>query len=333
MDLQVTDMRDLQRMNVRVVRLGAVCTTLDENSSENNISDLAFLLPQCMGRILPEALQRLVSYIDLFGKHDIHVILTLHRHLASTQVWRQVAAVLSKVNNVIGYDLINEPYTMLDQQVCIEDLSACDHSSEISDLLTYYKEMIDAIRREDQHTPVIIESSFWANWRALRLLNLKQSPLSPYVHDVDLFKVSFHMYEPRLLTTNHLNKNRFGYPGKIPNYGGRYSLVEEWNSSHLNNIFENIEQLVQHVLGLSPKHQIFVGELGISRNVPGASFYLQDMLNECYKHGWSTCLYAFREYHWNMMNYELGIDGENEHVRSTDNPLMKVIAEAIQKSS
>ncbi|CAF1432893.1 unnamed protein product, partial [Adineta steineri] len=202
----------------------------------------------------------------------------------SPQVWQQVAAILSRVNNIIGYDLINEPYIMLDQQVGIEDLSICDRSSEIGDLLTYYGQMLDVIRREDHHTPVIIESSFWANWRALRLLNLKQSPLSAYIHDIDLFKVSFHMYEPRLLTTYRLNKNRFGYPG-------------------------------------------------ISRNTPGASVYLQDTLNECHKHGWSTCLYAFREYHWSMMNYELGVDRENEHIKSVGNPLMKAITEAIQKSS
>lgn len=332
MDLRVSDMRDLEQMNVRVVRLGAVCMTLEEESNDNNISDLAFLLPQCMGRILPESLQRLVSYIDLFGQHGIQVILTLHRHLASPQVWQQVAAILGKINNVIGYDLINEPHTMLDRQLSTEDLSSSDHSSEINDLLKYYGEMLDVIRREDHYTPVIIEPSFWANWRALSLLKLEQSSLSLYMHDEDLFKISFHMYEPRLLTTHRFNKDRFSYPGKVPNYDGTYSLVEEWNSVHLSKLFDDINQIVTHILGLNSKKQMFIGELGISRTVVGAATYLQDVLNECHKQGWSSCLYSFREYHWNMMNYELGINKDNEHIKSIDNPLMKVITEAIQKT-
>lgn len=333
MDLRVSDMRDLKQMNVRVVRLGAICTTLEHDNNENNISDLAFLLPQCMGRILPEALQRLVSYIDLLAKHDIHVILTLHRHLASPQVWRQVAAVLSKIKTVIGYDLINEPYIMLDRQLSVEDLLTYNQSSEINDLLNYYREMLDVIRHEDKQTPVIIESSFWASWRTLSLLKLQQSSLSPYIHDEDLFKISFHMYEPRLLTTYRLNKDRFDYPGKVPNYDGPYSLIEEWNSVHLSKVFDDIQQIVTQVLGLNSKRQVFVGELGISRIVPGAAAYLQDVLKECYKHGWSSCLYSFREYDWNMMNYELGVNKDNEHIKSIDNPLMKIITDAIQKTS
>ncbi|CAF5115673.1 unnamed protein product, partial [Rotaria magnacalcarata] len=146
MCLTVADMRDLQHMNVRVVRLGACCTTIGEDTQETNISDLAYLLPQCMGCISSSALQRLVSYIDLFSKHNIQVILTLHRHLASPQIWQQIAAVLGKINNVIGYDLINEPYTASDEQKCVDDLFLSDHPSDDNKLMIYYAEIIDAIR-------------------------------------------------------------------------------------------------------------------------------------------------------------------------------------------
>ncbi|CAM4962881.1 unnamed protein product [Rotaria socialis] len=333
MCLTVADMRDLQHMNVRVVRLGACCTTIWEDTQETNISDLAYLLPQCMGCISSSALQRLVSYIDLFSKHNIQVILTLHRHLASPQIWQQLAAVLGKINNVIGYDLINEPYTASDEQKCVDDLFLSDHSSDDNKLMIYYAEIIDAIRREDNNTPVIIESSFWANWRALHFLKFDRGPLSLHANDADLFKVSFHMYEPRLLTTHRFNQGRFAYPGIVPNYDGPYALSQEWNSSRVNSLFDDIELIITQVLGLKSKHQVLVGELGISRNVSGASEYLRDLLSECYKRNWSTCLYSFRESHWNLMDYELGVHQENENRKINDNPLMEAIKESIQRTT
>lgn len=332
-DLTVADMRDLQQINVRVVRLGACCVTIEGKTEESNISDLAFLLPQCMGYISSSALQRLVSYIDLLGKHNIQVILTLHRHLASPQVWQQLATILSKINNVIGYDLINEPYTMSEEDKSVEDLLLSDRSPDYNKLLAYYTEILDGIRHEDSYTPVIIESSFWGNWRALRFLNFEDGPLSLYAADTDLFKVSFHMYDPRLLTTHRFNQNRFAYPGIVPNYAGPYALFEEWNSSHLSFLFDHIEQIITEVLGLKAKNQVLIGELGISRNVSGASLYLHDMLHECNRKKWSTCLYAFREQHWNLMDYELGIHLENKNTKIDDNILMKTIKEALERAT
>lgn len=328
MELQVKDMQALQQFGVKVVRLGAVCSALDDSSDENIISDLIFLLPQCMGKIGHASLQRLVSYIDLLGKHDINVILTLHRNIASPNVWQQIAAVLTSVPNIIGYDLINEPYTLSEQKMCKEDLNACNDAS-VQDLLSYYGTILDAIRREDTNTPVIIESSFWCNWRALRLLNVATPLLECHTRDPDMFKVSFHMYEPRELTTQRFNKGRYTYPGIIPDADWKYAATHEWNSAHINIVFRNIRQVVTQVLGLSPK-QVFVGEIGISRDIPGAELYLRDILRACHEQGWSSCLYAFREYHWDVMDYELGQDENNGRNRSSTNPLMRTIIQAIE---
>ncbi|CAF5075299.1 unnamed protein product, partial [Rotaria magnacalcarata] len=72
----------------------------------------------------------------------------------------------------------NEPYTASDEQKCVDDLFLSDHPSDDNKLMIYYAEIIDAIRREDNNTPVIIESSFWANWRALHFLKFDRGPLS-----------------------------------------------------------------------------------------------------------------------------------------------------------
>ncbi|CAF5147494.1 unnamed protein product [Rotaria magnacalcarata] len=199
--------------------------------------------------------------------------------------------------------------------------------------MIYYAEIIDAIRHEDNNTPVIIESSFWANWRALHFLKFDRGPLSLHANDADLFKVSFHMYEPRLLTTHRFNHGRFTYPGIVPNYDGPYALSEEWNSSRVSSLFDDIELIITQVLGLKSKHQVLVGELGISRNVSGASEYLRDLLSECCKRSWSTCLYSFRESHWNLMDYELGVHQENENRKINDNTLMEAIKESIQRTT
>ncbi|CAF4245483.1 unnamed protein product, partial [Rotaria sp. Silwood2] len=313
MSLHPDDMKVLQMLGVTVVRLGAVCDTLHgDDNSENIISDLAFLAPSCMNQIIPSALQELVTYIQHFAVYNIDVIITLHRHLAIPNVWKQIATVLKDVPNVIGYDLINEPFTIDEQSHCIDDLDTC-FPNDIT-LMEYYADIIENIRQIDQNTPIIIETSFWASWKTLRQINFKKY-LRKFAKDKDLFKVSFHMYEPQSLTNNRSNDGKYVYPGIAPTYDGNYAIIKEWNLSMFKNTFQKINEITKNVLELDSS-QVFVGEVGIVRHVEGASQYLEDILHLCQSFRWSVCIYCFREHHWDGMDYELGVEPSNKKSRS-----------------
>jgi hypothetical protein len=57
--------------------------------------------------------------------------------------------------------------------------------------------------------------------------------------------------------------------------------------------------------------QVFLGEVGIARDICGAAEYLRDVLACAAQQGWSSCVYAFREKTWSGMDYELGSNWES----------------------
>lgn len=338
MDLRPSDLRHLAKEGVRVVRLGAVCAALTEDDTENTASDLAFLQPNFDQRIPASSLQRLVAYIDLLGQYGLRVIITLHRQLASVAVWEQLAAALCVNANVIGYDLVNEPYVDADLAHSVDDLKAglCNVPIDATPLLAFYASAIEAIRRFDQRTPVVLESPFWANWRALRHLDLRRAFSAT---DPSLLFVSFHMYEPMPLTTRRANRGRYAYPGQVPSFNGPAATVEVWDAARIEADFASARDIVCHVLGLKPQ-QVFVGEVGIARDTKGAAEYLRDVLQCCARLNWSACIYAYREAQWSVMNYELGPTVKDEvkegvvnFADKANNGMMTEIRSALNRSN
>jgi endoglucanase len=56
---------------------------------------------------------------------------------------------------------------------------------------------------------------------------------------------------------------------------------------------------------------IFVGEVGVTREVQGAQRYLLDLLDLFNEFEWNWAIYAFRDEEWDAMDYELGTDINN----------------------
>jgi len=125
-----------------------------------------------------------------------------------------------------------------------------------------------------------------------------------------------------MLTMRSKNKGRFSYPGYVPNYESMYADKQFWDSHKIKTLFQQTNEVISN-FGLRST-QVFVGELGISRDIQGAQQYLHEMLQNCFENKWSVCLYAFREADWNIMDYELGIDINNT-LRDLKNPLMQEI--------
>jgi hypothetical protein len=279
------DVVDLQRLGIKTVRLGSV------GSREADFEFSAFIEKPA------EQLQELRAIIELLKTAEINAIITLHRDIASAQLWSLIAAEFFQDSNVVGYDLINEPYTVEESKLHWSELSTASNH-ELTDYIETIISFIHSIRCFDRHTPVIVEPTFWGSTYALTAL----SPFINTLKSVDAnIVVSVHFYNPSKLTARYQNRNQFGYPDKIPVYDSDSSEVAQWDDHLVGKYVEEVRQWQT-----DNDVKVFVGEFGIARETPGAADYLRAVGLACRANGLSCLLYSFREDTWDAMNYELG---------------------------
>jgi glycosyltransferase involved in cell wall biosynthesis len=298
---------------VTVVRFGAVGDAqdfrylIDESGLESVITD--------------ESLTRLATAIRRAGDFGMSVIITLG-HVPGrifaieaddydfrlwcspacadsfVKMWGELSRYLRCFDNVIGYDLINEPFTPDDISPGYFD----DMSGTYADTLnSLYSRAVQAIRIWDPVTPIILESTYWASPRTLGFLGIFNDPSIIY---------SYHMYAPPAYTIRWLNSERFAYPGPVRNWpdsphgGTRY-----WNQGALRAFLAEVKswQIKNNI----PNRNLFVGEIGVSRELQGAQRYLVDLLELFNEFEWNWAIYAFRDTEWDAMDYELGTDINN----------------------
>jgi glycosyltransferase involved in cell wall biosynthesis len=211
------------------------------------------------------------------------------------EMWGELSKYLRCFDNVVGYDLLNEPFTP-------DDISPgyFDEMSEIyvDALNSLYDRTIRAIRNADSVTPIILESTYWASPRTLKFLRTYDDPGIVY---------SFHMYAPPVYTMRWLNSGRFAYPGPVPNWPDSvHGGIKYWNKETLRAFLAEVKswQKSKNI----PNGNIFVGEVGVTREAEGAQRYLVDLLDLFDEFGWNWAIYAFRDEEWDAMDYELGPD-------------------------
>ncbi|XP_064607076.1 uncharacterized protein LOC135471689 [Liolophura sinensis] len=314
-----------------VVRFGAT----------NDAKDLGFLINDIpdgnleTDRVhLELSLERLRNSVISAGESGLKVILTLcdlpgRRFRDSTDdrmwqsekcrqrianLWGSIAEGLADLSDfIVGFDIINEPFTPDDK-----DLSFyCDMSPSYKDKLhDLYVRALKAIRAVDKETMVIVESSFWASPRTVPFITPLDDPHVVY---------SFHFYAPSLYTFRHENHGQFSYPGKVPKWR-KDKWADAWPVWNEHKIREVIQPVVKWQKENSiQSSMIFVGEFGVSREVPGALQYLLDTMNMWEENGWSWCLFSFRDNEWDAMDYELGENKTNQIDRKPSE-MMKTIA-------
>lgn len=106
-----SDIEFLRQMRVRCVRVGAV-----------GLGDkLDFEFSGFVTDIEHQFLS-LKSLLSKLKAADIRVVVTLCRKISSPELWRTVAKELSAEENVVGYDLINEPFTLNERNYNFEDI-------------------------------------------------------------------------------------------------------------------------------------------------------------------------------------------------------------------
>jgi aryl-phospho-beta-D-glucosidase BglC (GH1 family) len=220
------------------------------------------------------------------GKDDLRIWTSEKYQKQAVKFWKDLAKALRNYRIVVGYNILNEPHPerIFNSTSChVEEIE----QDKVQKLLFDFNSMIvQWIREEDAETPIIIDSSGYADPNTFEKLR----PIS----DSSVI-YSFHMYEPYEYTNHKLNKSKYVYPGKI---AGKHLDVEG-----LRTYMSAIGKF-QTRYGIQ-SNRILVGEFGCYRKQQGIDRYFDDLIKIFEENHWHWAFYAFRD-DWDGMDYELG---------------------------
>lgn len=227
---------------------------------------------------------------------------------------------------MVGYNILNEPHPeriFASEELHINTI----HQEEVQEIMyNFYNRIITSIRVVDDNTPIILDSSAYADAKTFQLLKPQQDNNILY---------SFHMYEPYKYTNYKMNKGEFRYPGHIDG--------KQWNEKALKEYMSvvNIFQKTYNIAG----NKILVGEFGGHRASLGLEKYFQDLIDIFIKERWHFAFYAFREDTWDGMDYELGskklswnywqaieLNQKTELKRKDTYPVFSILKKALDKN-
>ena len=220
--------------------------------------------------------------------------------------WKPLAAELKGHPAIVGYNIHNEPSPEFIKPR-LQDWYTENYpdwykkvQGTPADLNLFYRKAVKAIREVDSETPIVLDSGFFGETWAFKILE-------PVADDKILY--SFHLYEPYTYNSQ-FNKGRFTYPGKAPVGELDDAPVLLWNKKQLADFLVLVIDW-QKRYGI-PSNRIFVGETGVCRTNEGALTYLKDVIDLFNAQQWHWAFYLFREDTWDRMDYELGTEKPGE---------------------
>lgn len=260
------------------------------------------------------------------NKDDLRIWSDAKFQQQAAQFWQDLAMELKDHPSIVGYNILNEPHPERVYEPLAIDITQVNQQEVQNRLFQFYDKVITAIIKVDPATPIILDSSAYANPQTFKNFKL---------HTKGNIIYSFHMYEPYEYTTCKINRGKLHYPGVVK---GKY-----WDKQALRNYLENVSEFQkQHNI---PNSRILVGEFGGDRTSKGLTQYFKDLTDVFIEKHWHFAFYAFREDVWNGMDYELGDKklpwsywqaiekGQNPELsRKKDYPQFEVLLEAINKS-
>ena len=315
---------------VRVIRVGAVGGAQDlmylldpsSTSAEDDKAHLLQVLPRLRRSLMEiggHGMKTIVTVVDLpgspfFSLKDDKVMCfweSEELQFRAVKFWGLLAENLADLRHLImGYDIINEPYTQQDRDVSFFDETPTAHADTVNN---FYRETVNEIRRHDKDTAIILKCTWFAVPFAMNIL--KPIP-DPHV------KYSFHCYLPPRLTLKRDQTKR--YPGTVAAHPHcTFSQEVVIDKTYLRQFLTDhvVSWQVRHAI---PSHQVFVAEFGMCREVPGAQDYLTDLVDIFSEFGWSWVLFSYRDEEWDALDYELGSDKSNMLYRSTCDMFLSV---------
>jgi len=282
--------------------------------------------------LIKEDLEKLKEVLDICHKEEMPVVITMlslpgsrwkqnNQHeddlriwenekyqIQAAHFWKDLATELSNHPAIVGYNILNEPHPeriFAPEEVHINTVNQEEVQNMLYDL---YNRIIKEIRLVDKKTPIILDSSSYADPKTFALLIPQNYKNIIY---------SFHMYEPYEYTNHKMNKGKLIYPCQINGKQWNQKALEEYMSAII--AFRKNHDM--------PSHNILVGEFGGHRMSPGLEKYFEDLITIFNKEGWHFAFYAFREDVWDGMDYELGAEklpwSYWQAVERGDKPILK----------
>ena len=319
---------------IKVIRVGAIADAKDmafvidpkASSTEEDKAHLLKVLSRlrnALSKASESGLKVIITMADLPGRcfHSCSEESgsfsfwesPLYRSRA-VKFWGYMAEALANMSSsIMGYDVINEPYTPEDRENGFFDDTSLAHADEVNQ---FYKDVLKEIRLHDKTVAVIIKSTWFASPRSIEILQPLPDPHVVY---------SFHMYTPPCLTLYRLFGPTYTYPGSVPRWPCIPNETIEVTRDYLQHLLDTTVHSwqIKHKI---PSSRILVAEFGICREVVGAQQYIQDLISIFKQFGWSWLVFSFRDEEWDAMDYELGPDVNNMLDRSTDCALFKTIS-------
>lgn len=302
-DIQEQDIKDAKKLKIQFVRVA-----FDKFKS----SDRDFLIGNADNYkgLNKNDLQILKNKLDFFERNNVPFIITMlslpgsrwkqnndnmddlrlwedkKYQDQSAKFWRDLAKELKNYKMLVGYNILNEPHLERIYDKKSKQIYDINQRVVQDKLYHFYEKIIKEIRKSDQKTPIILDSTAYGDANTFQFLKPQKDQNTIY---------SFHIYEPFDYTNLQLNKN-YSYPGQI---SGEY-----WDKKTLSEYMNEVRNFQKKHKIKSDK--ILVGEFGGNRRVKNISQYFSDLIDIFNKENWHFAFYAFREDMWDGMDYELG---------------------------
>ncbi len=186
------------------------------------------------------------------------------------ECWTQVAEICKDRDQVIWFDLLNEP---CDDSIVHSKISYPPTSPD------WYQKAIDTIRKIDTRHPIVVETGPGMLCWGFTGFPVLKDPYHPVIY-------STHPYQPVLYTHQGINdKKVLAWPGEFNDNGGGW-----WDRKRL-------EIELAPAIEFQKKHnvRIYAGEFSATRWAPNSADFLRDCIEVFEKYGWDWNYHALND--------------------------------------
>lgn len=209
-------------------------------------------------------------------KHDSRLWESYDYWDQAIQFWKDLAEELKEYDNIVAYNIINEPHPELDTGVA-EHYKPGDVSrfyewydkmqNTPRDIYKFYGQIIKEIRKIEPDKSIMVDAGWYGQPGAFCYW--------PGTLADNNILYAFHMYEPYNFTSNknYKEKKDYKYPGEVP-----FGIDKVyWDKNTIDKYFQPFLAWVEdHGI---PNNRIVAGEFGCMRKNEGADRYLTDIIN------------------------------------------------------
>ncbi|MGV8026823.1 MAG: glycoside hydrolase family 5 protein [Anaerolineaceae bacterium] len=235
---------------------------------------------------------------------------------AWAEMWQYTAERYRDNPAVVGYKLMVEP-NAADLLYGIDSPQEFfrSYGGTLSDWVIFYPQIVSAIRMVDTETPILVGADGYSSVAWLASLTPVDAENMVYV---------VHQYMPYETYTHQNKRGKNSYPDSFD--VDEDGEIEQFDKNYLSTLLQPVRQYAKKY-----EVPIAIDEFGVKRWVPGASNYLNDLLDLFEKEGWNYAIWEWSTGYEPFglevddFNYKLGTDPTNRMIL-LDNPILNVLS-------